>query len=306
RHLEEGSVVRARQRDIAERMLVSALREQALSDENAHLYQSANLARVTAEKAQSHAEWAQALAESARREAEAANSAKAQFLANMSHELRTPLNAIAGYTQLLEMGVHGPITEEQRDALIRIDRAQRYLLRLVNDVLNLARLQAERVVYAVEPLNIAEVVAEVDALISPQLHEKELAYTVNVSPDRVALGDREKLVQVLLNLLSNAVKFTQRGGAVTVECAERADGSGDPNLVYVRVRDTGLGIAREKLEHIFEPFVQVDTTAAGRAAGAGLGLAISRDLARGMGGDLRARSTPGLGSAFTIQLPAAP
>ncbi|MDQ6736075.1 MAG: GAF domain-containing sensor histidine kinase, partial [Gemmatimonadota bacterium] len=255
----KGSVALARQRDIAERMLVSALREQALSEENVELYHTANVARVTAENAQ--------------HQAEAANSAKAQFLANMSHELRTPLNAIAGYTELITMGIYGAVTDEQRDALTRIDSAQRHLLRLVNDVLNLARLQAGRIGYQVESLHLADVVAEVDALISPQLREKELLYTVNVPATCIAVGDREKLVQVLLNLLSNAVKFTARGGSVTVECVGRADGSGDPNLVYLRVRDTGLGIALEKLEHIFEPFVQVDTTPAGRAAGVGLGLA---------------------------------
>ncbi|MEO6865791.1 MAG: ATP-binding protein [Gemmatimonadaceae bacterium] len=291
-----------RQRDIAERMLVSALREQAQSDENAELYHSADSARVLAEKAKSNAETSRTLAERAQHQAEAANSAKAQLLAAMSHELRTPLNAIAGHTQLLGMGIHGPVTEAQRETLGRIDRAQRYLLRLVNDVLNLERLRAERVAYAVEPLRLAEVVADLDALISPQILEKGLKYSVDVPSDCVVLGDREKIIQILLNLLSNAVKFTSRGGSVMVECVRRADGSGDPTLINVRVRDTGLGIATDKLEQIFEPFVQVDTTAAGRAAGAGLGLAISRDLARGMGGDLRARSTLGVGSTLTLQL----
>ena len=305
RHAQEESAMLIRQRDIAERLLVSALREQTLSDENAQLYRSTNLARVAAEQAQAHAEQSQALAENAQKETEAASSVKAQFLATMSHELRTPLNAIGGHTQLIDMGIYGPITEAQREALGRIERAQRHLLRLVNDILNLARLESEGVAYTVEPLRLAEVVAELDPLITPQLREKELAYTVNVPPERVVLADREKLVQVLLNLVSNAVKFTPNGGTVTVECADRADGTGDPAFVFLRVRDTGVGIPRDKLDQIFEPFVQVDTSTAGRAAGAGLGLAISRDLARGMGGDLRARSTPGVGSTLTLQLPAA-
>lgn len=298
--IESGLLMR--QREIAERMLVSALREQALSAENVRLYHAANSARRTAEEAQSDAETSRAFAEHAQHEAEAATAAKAQFVAAMSHELRTPLNAIAGHTQLLEMGIHGPITEAQRETLAHIDRAQRHLLRLVNDVLNLARLQAERVAFATEPLRLADVVADMDALISPQLREKNISYAVHVPPDCIALGDRDKVGQVLLNLLSNAVKFTPPGGAVSVDCVGRADGTDDPRMVYLRVHDTGLGIGAEKLEQVFEPFVQVDTSLAGRAAGTGLGLAISRDLARGMGGDLRARSTLGVGSTLTLQL----
>jgi signal transduction histidine kinase/PAS domain-containing protein len=242
---------------------------------------------------------------SARADAEAANRAKGEFLAAMSHELRTPLNAIAGYVQLLDMGLHGPVTESQRAALGRIELAQRHLLRHVNDVLNFARLQAGRLEYTLAPVALAEVLAELEPLIGPQLRTKALTYTVDVPGDCVVRADREKLMQVLLNLLSNAAKFTPAGGRVTVDWARRGDGTDSRATVFLRVTDTGVGIPRDKYDAVFEPFVQVDATPAGRTGGSGLGLAISRELARGMGGDLRVRSIVGMGTAFTIALPRA-
>ena len=239
----------------------------------------------------------------ARREAEEANRAKGDFLAAMSHELRTPLNAIAGHVQLLEMGLYGPLTDAQKEALERIERAQRYLLRHVNDVLNFARLTSGRVEYVLGPVVLAEVMRELEAMIGPQLAGKQLTYAAELSGAHVVIADREKLVQVLLNLLSNATKFTPPGGRVTVDCVERADGTGDAGTVFLRVSDTGIGVPEEKWDAIFEPFVQVDASPAGRAAGSGLGLAISRDLVRGMGGDIRVRSRVGSGTSFTVTLP---
>ena len=240
---------------------------------------------------------------SARAEAEAANRAKGEFLAAMSHELRTPLNAIAGYVQLLDMELHGPVTEAQRAAFGRIELAQRHLLRHVNDVLNFARLQAGRLEYSLAPVSLADVLAELEPLIGPQLRTKALTYSVDVPGDCLVRADREKLTQVLLNLLSNAAKFTPAGGRVAVDCARRGDGSDTRATVFLRVTDTGVGIPRDKYDAVFEPFVQVDATPAVRTGGSGLGLAISRELARGMGGDLRVRSVVGMGTAFTIALP---
>jgi len=243
-----------------------------------------------------------AQAERAQHAAEEANAAKSQFLAMMSHELRTPLNAIGGYAQLLELGVHGPISPEQGDALARIQASQQHLLGLINAVLNYAKLEAGRVQYDLEPVVLSDAVREVEALMAGQARAKGIALAavdVAACAGLTATADREKLRQVLLNLLSNAVKFTDAGGHVRMACA-----AGD-GTVRVSVIDTGRGIAEDQLARVFEPFVQVGRSFATADAGTGLGLAISRDLARGMGGDLTAESAPGVGSTFTLTLPAA-
>lgn len=229
--------------------------------------------------------------------------AKSDFLAVMSHELRTPLNAIAGYADLLATGCYGPLTPEQTDVLGRITRAQRHLLGVINDVLNYARLERGAVEYVMEPVNLRDVVAEVGVLIEPLITAKGLEYRADLPPEAIQVTtDREKLRQILLNLLSNALKFTPAGGAIRVDLARRADGTQPRDRVFLRVADNGTGIPADKLEAIFEPFVQVRTSPAAMREGTGLGLAISRDLARGMGGDLRARSEVGKGSTFTLEL----
>jgi PAS domain S-box-containing protein len=237
--------------------------------------------------------------EQARLVAEDANRAKSQFLAVMSHELRTPLNAIGGYAQLLEMGVHGPIADAQREALDRITRAQRHLLRLINEVLNLARIEAGHVEYLLEELNVADLVASVMPMVEPQMASAQLTSSAAVPPGLVAWADREKTQQILINILTNAVKFTPAGGTITV--TGRSDD--ESRCVALSVADSGVGIAADKLARVFEPFVQVDVSHTRRKEGSGLGLTISRDLARGMGGDLLAESEPGRGSVFTLVLP---
>ena len=246
--------------------------------------------------------------ESARRGLEEANRAKSEFLAVMSHELRTPLNAIGGYAQLMELGIHGPITDSQREALDRIQRSQRHLLGLISGVLDFSRLEAGKVSYHLADVPVVEAVAEAEALVAPQLRTKGLGYAWSGAlPGLAVRADREKLQQILLNLLSNAVKFTHARdgvpGRIEVSCA--VDGQGPDAWVHIRVRDTGDGISPEKLERVFEPFVQADQGLTREHEGVGLGLAISRDLAHGMGGDLAAESTPGVGTTLTLTLPAA-
>jgi signal transduction histidine kinase len=233
----------------------------------------------------------------ARRQVEEANSAKSQFLATMSHELRTPLNAIAGYTQLLALGVRGEVSDDQKADLERIDRSQRHLLSLINDILNFAKVEAGHVAVETVPVDICHLVDNLEGLVEPQLREKNLKYTIRHEVgDAVAIGDADKVRQILLNLLSNAIKFTDDGGAIDVVCRAEDD------TIAISVRDDGSGIPADKMQAIFEPFVQVGRDFTTPHGGTGLGLSISRDLARRMGGDLTAESDLGQGSEFTLTL----
>ncbi|HEU4562932.1 MAG TPA: PAS domain S-box protein [Longimicrobium sp.] len=236
----------------------------------------------------------------ARAEAEAANRAKFEFLTTMSHELRTPLNAIAGYVDLLDLEIRGPVTPEQRSDLGRIRRSQLHLLGLINDVLNFARIETGHVHFDLRALPVDEVLEEVEELIAPQVQARGLSYEYRAAgADAVALADPEKVRQIVLNLLSNAVKFTPGGGEVVLS-SRAVD-----NRVHVLVSDNGIGIPADKLGTIFEPFVQVNAGYTRTTEGTGLGLSISRDLARAMGGDLTAESREGEGSTFTLILPRA-
>jgi signal transduction histidine kinase len=237
---------------------------------------------------------------SARLMAEHANNAKTQFLRAMSHELRTPLNAISGYTEILEMGIRGSVNPEQTKDLGRIKRAASYLLRLINDVLTIARLEGARPLNLVA-LSVNSVLAEVDGLCALQAKARGVALTV-VPYEREILvaADAERFQQILLNLVTNAIKFTAKGGAIDVGC------DCDGEILRVRVTDTGVGVRGADLDRVFEPFVQIDrhlTTATQQ--GVGLGLSISRELARAMHGDLTLQSTEGVGSTFTLMLPIA-
>jgi signal transduction histidine kinase len=245
---------------------------------------------------------AAALAEAsdARMMAEHANNAKTAFLRAMSHELRTPLNAIAGYTEILEMGIRGPVNPEQTKDLGRIKRAAAYLLRLISDVLTVARLEGVRPLDLVSiPVN--SLMTEVEGLCALQAKAKGLTLTVKQCvPDIQASADCERFQQILLNLITNAIKFTDPGGNIGVTCDT------DGEMVRVRVKDTGIGIGLLDIDRVFEPFVQIDkhlTTATQQ--GVGLGLSISRELARAMHGDLTLESSEGVGSTFTLTLPIA-
>ena len=252
-------------------------------------------ATITAEHARLRTE-----AEHARDAAEAANRAKSEFLAAMSHELRTPLNAIAGYTDILQLGIHGPLTEQQQLDLSRIQRSQKHLLGLINDVLNFAKLEAGKVRITPQPVSSESLMSTVETMIMPQMQSRGLHFSrKQMDGDLTVHCDPDKAEQVLLNLLSNAVKFTAPNG--TIELKSCAVGG----VARISVRDSGVGIPEDKLDTIFEPFVQVERNLTSPAEGAGLGLAISRDLARAMGGDLRVESKIGHGSVFTFELPLA-
>jgi PAS domain S-box-containing protein len=230
-------------------------------------------------------------------EAETANRMKSEFLAAMSHELRTPLNAIAGYAELMLLGVSGPTTPEQQAHLERIGRSQKHLLGIINDLLNFSRIEAGRVAFDLGPVALKDVTDGVVPMILPQANAKRLELTTVCDCTCQAHADRSKVEQILLNLLSNAVKFTDSGGSIEVTCGSNA------HHVWLTVRDTGIGIPTSALDRIFSPFVQVGRGLANPKEGAGLGLSISRELARGMDGDLTVASREGVGSTFTLTLP---
>ena len=230
---------------------------------------------------------------------EATSRAKTAFLAAMSHELRTPLNAIGGYAELLAMQIGGPVTAQQQQYIERIRGSQQHLLAIINDILNFSRIEAGQVEYTIEDVPVDQVLDSVMRMIEPQAVGKQLDVRRAPANGRVMRADRLKVEQILLNLLSNAVKFTDAGGSIDVSL-----GTGDEN-VHIHVRDTGVGIPPDKLDSIFEPFVQVGRSHKSQVEGTGLGLAISRDLARAMSGELTVRSSLGKGSTFSLTLPAA-
>ncbi|HEU4563692.1 MAG TPA: ATP-binding protein [Gemmatimonadaceae bacterium] len=285
----------------------------AIAVDNARLFREAEEARQRAEVAAATAAEATRDSEKARDEAETALATRSQFVSTMSHEFRTPINAIIGYTQLLELGVAGPMTELQRDYLARLAATSEHLRGLVDDVLDLAKIEAGGMAVARERALTGELVAASLDLVRPAASAKgvRLVDARTGEPGEPFVGDEHRVRQILANLLSNAVKFTAPGGTVTVTCGRveetpaATELGGDGPWTFIRVSDTGIGIPRSERARVFEPFHQVHGSHTRQAGGTGLGLAISRRLAHLMGGDLTLESTPEVGSAFTLWLPAA-
>jgi PAS domain S-box-containing protein len=238
--------------------------------------------------------------ERARIAAEDANRAKTELLATVSHELRTPLNAISGYSELLSLGLRGPLTEEQSTDIDRIRRAQGHMANLLDDLLLYFRLGLGGLSATVTSAAVSDIMTGLTAFVAPQANQRRISVTI-AAYDGAAkvLADVDRCRQILINLLTNAVKFSANDGAVAMRVIEHDES------VEIEVWDRGPGIPGERLEAIFEPFVQLDATGISRS-GFGLGLAISRKLAELMGGNLTARSVVGEGSCFVLSLPKAP
>ena len=268
----------------------------ALRNESGELF---GFAKVTHDLTERRASQERALADARRiAEMEASNRAKSEFLATLSHELRTPLNAIGGYADLLALAIPGHINDTQKLYIERIKTAQEHLLALVNDLLNLSRVEAGALSYDIRPVDVHRLFADLEAMILPQAQAKNIDFArMDCSGGAVLRADAARTQQILLNLLSNAVKFTPAGGRISLACSV-TDGK-----IGISVIDTGPGIPQDKFEEIFEPFVQLGRSLTNPRDGIGLGLAISRDLAHAMGGDLKIASHVGEGSTFTLILP---
>lgn len=233
----------------------------------------------------------------AKKAAEEANVARMRFLSMMSHDLRTPLNAISGYAELMLMGIRGPISPDQEKDLLRMKDASTFLLGMLNDVLAFVKFEAGQIDVLVRDVRLSDVVAQAEALVAPRIIGSDITYSsTNCHPGLRVKADDARLQQVLLNLLTNALKFTPRGGRVALSCVEEGE------RVFLHVADTGPGIPAERIAWIFEPFTQLDKASTGAQEGVGLGLAISRQLARAMGGDVTVASETGKGATFTIRL----
>lgn len=284
----------------------------ALAIENAHLYRQAQQHALELEQrvddrtralAQANEQILQAM-----HRAQDADRIKSAFLATMSHELRTPLNSIIGFTGILLQGLAGPLNPEQAKQLGMVRDSARHLLALINDVLDISKIEAGELRVACDPFDMARSIQKVSAIVHPLAEKKHLALHVQVDPGVGAMvSDERRIEQVLLNLLSNAVKFTEKG--VVTLLAQRIDdfrfegqSEGSP-AVRVSVVDTGMGIKEEDMALLFTPFRQIDSTLARKHEGTGLGLAISRRMVELMGGRIEAHSTWGQGSTFTVTLP---
>jgi PAS domain S-box-containing protein len=293
-----GKIMNERGEPIA---VVSALHDLRQQVENERLYEELKRLNLDLEdrirSATAHLEEQNAQLLWQAHEVEKANRLKSEFLASMSHELRTPINAIVGYAALLLEGMFGQLSDQQRDPLDRTRAAADHLRALIDDILDLAKIEAGKMQFTLEQLSFAEVMREVSQQMEPMFRRKALSYTVDIAHDApTVVSDRTKLKQILLNLLSNAMKFTTRGG-VSVVVRQHAMG------VRVDVNDTGIGIRPEHLSVIWEDFRQVDQSRTREFGGTGLGLSITRKLVERLGGTISVESIVGVGTSFTVMLP---
>jgi PAS domain S-box-containing protein len=240
----------------------------------------------------------------ARRQAEAANRAKSNFLASMSHELRTPLNAIIGYSEMLQEDAVEADQEDFVPDLVKIHSAGKHLLALINDILDLSKIEAGKMDLYLDEFDLGDAVRQVATTIRPLVEKNSNAFSLHVDGELGAMvSDQTRLRQVLLNLLSNASKFTENG-TITLEVRRHRAGDGEVDEIELVVRDTGIGMTPEQISKLFQPFTQAEAATATKYGGTGLGLTISRRFCRMMGGDIVVESEEGVGSMFTVRLPA--
>ena len=281
-------------------LLAVALRESATAADEWLLSALADQVAVALEDARLASE-VRAEMDARRRAAEGATGAKDRALATLAHDIRSPIGAIDGYCCNMEDEIYGPINDRQRKAMGRVRMAGRHLLSLLENVMEMVRLDAGAVTVAAKPVRVAEVAREAVDLLAPAAAARRQTLSLGPPTDVVVTGDQPRIRQVLVNLLGNAVKFTPEGGAITVATAVREDGGARQG--EIRVTDTGPGIAEAERAAVFEPYYRSEGTA--RAPGVGLGLAISHALVTQMGGELALESEVGVGSTFILRLPAA-
>ena len=266
--------------------------EEALAQERQNL-------EVTVERRTEELRQSLATLEDVNLQLQEANLHKSRFLSSLSHELRTPLNAILGFSDLLKGQHYGPMNEKQDEYVSHIESSGRHLLELINDLLDIAKIDAGRMEVHLEPFSWDEMICTVTSLMSTQFNEKRIALEVDVAAylREASMGDERLCKQIMFNLLSNAVKFTPEGGRVTVRAVE------EEGIVQVSVSDTGIGIPRDQQEEIFSEFRRVDDSSVLQQRGTGIGLALTRRLVELMGGEIGVESEPERGSTFTFTLP---